>query len=685
MLNKKPGKLIIYAASAVLCLGFWVLSLSMFLHTQEIFIISRDKIPVENFTHAAGHAWYAKFARNSFTSPSRAVLLENGLPLRCGNSGTDTIAYVGGGRYYLSNDELLFSASDNSDPATNGRRYELLSATYINRDRQRLTVILAVLSTALLIVLSSMGYAGDFLHPLDAIKTYAARNKRTVDVIIATASFTIPTAAFLITRLPYFLYYPVVLIRSDSYGYFDVAVQIISGTWPELSLRTPGYPLFIALVFLFSKKILSVIVMQNLLSLLSALTFVYGIVISYRYFAPLAAIGMAAFITSHVQMAGDISLLSESLYVSVIVFAYAFLTIALKRGRGVFFALSGAAFAYTVYVRPAGLFVVAVFISVIVYLWINGRSRRTIAVFAAPFLSMLLMLCTYNYITLRSFAIDNHSGEVAVILNSIFLERDDRKYTRELNAAIEKIRSYASPEERALLNSTWDIKKYNETIDAIYNRGGGDGGITGPISEALGNRSTEEMKRVLRTLLFDTIEKHPLEFMKKFLVFLVIYFDNAGADSDVYNSINGSYSSLYITEEGGGTALMRYLKPHPLPHFTEETAVHGGLTAHAGEYAATNLQWFHYFIYTKLHRAIFRNWFWPASFIIAFVLSAVCLIRSGWKNMGAFILFAMGSAVLLHAIGVAATAFPNPRYSYTMEFGYYLLPLLLPGCYYKRD
>ncbi|MBF0553693.1 MAG: hypothetical protein HQK96_03965 [Nitrospirae bacterium] len=671
------GRPAITAAFAILSVLFWVLSLLIFLHKQEILIISWDKIPIEHFRHESGYAWFTKFTHNSFTSPSRAVMMENGTPLGRANAASDAVAYIGGGRYYISNDELLFSTSDNSDPAKNGRSYELLCAASINRTWVALLFFLAVFSSA--ITVAARGYAWD-LHPINSLKSFGARHKKAVDFTIATVSVFIIAAPYLITRLPYFLYYPVVLIRPDSYGYFDVAMQILSGQWPDLSLRTPGYPIFIAAVFLFSKTILSVIAVQNLLSLLSALAFVYGIFISYRYMAPLAAFAMAGFITSHVQMAGDIALLSESLYVSVIVSAFAFMTIALQRRSAVFFALAGAAFAYTVYVRPAGLFVAAVFVLLIVYIWINGGSRRSLAAaFALPFLSMLLLLGGYNYVKHKSFTLDNY-GAAATISNAIFLEEDDNKYPRGLNAAIAKIRGTASTEQRAILNSTWNIKKYNEILNTIHSRGGGDGGVTGPISEALGNPPANEIRQALRTLLFDAIRKHPLAFMKKAFISLLIYFDNCRGDYDIYNSIDGSYSSLYITANAGDT-LVRYLNPRPLPYFTVQTGNFGGnRAADAGEYVQTTPQWFHYLIYTKLHRAVFRSLFWPAAFVIAYIFSAFRLIRSGWKDMGVFILFTIGSAAMLHAIGVAATAFPNPRYSYTMEFAYYLLPLLLPIC-----
>jgi hypothetical protein len=42
-----------------------------------------------------------------------------------GNQHTDNVAELGGGRYFVYKGKLYFSASDNSSPRTNGRRYEL--------------------------------------------------------------------------------------------------------------------------------------------------------------------------------------------------------------------------------------------------------------------------------------------------------------------------------------------------------------------------------------------------------------------------------------------------------------------------------------------------------------------------------------------------------------------------------
>jgi len=56
---------------------------------------------------------------------SPAVVYENGIPLSSPNSLHQTIKDDGNGGYSVWNGNLYFSSSDNSDPRTNGRKYEL--------------------------------------------------------------------------------------------------------------------------------------------------------------------------------------------------------------------------------------------------------------------------------------------------------------------------------------------------------------------------------------------------------------------------------------------------------------------------------------------------------------------------------------------------------------------------------
>ncbi len=57
--------------------------------------------------------------------PSSAIVLEDGRPLGPGNALHDDVRTIGCGRFSFWYDYVYFSTSDNTDPRTNGRRYEI--------------------------------------------------------------------------------------------------------------------------------------------------------------------------------------------------------------------------------------------------------------------------------------------------------------------------------------------------------------------------------------------------------------------------------------------------------------------------------------------------------------------------------------------------------------------------------
>ncbi|GJM21729.1 MAG: hypothetical protein DHS20C15_16440 [Planctomycetota bacterium] len=82
-----------------------------------------------SFRAETGHAWVAeipeRFREAVEASDDRARFFEDGVELPEPDDVHDTIRSEGGGRYSVWGNTLYFSSSDNSDPSTNGRTYEL--------------------------------------------------------------------------------------------------------------------------------------------------------------------------------------------------------------------------------------------------------------------------------------------------------------------------------------------------------------------------------------------------------------------------------------------------------------------------------------------------------------------------------------------------------------------------------
>jgi len=85
--------------------------------------------PILAIAPEAGYAFTGRTGRprlSGHARPSPAVVLEDGRPLPGpGNALHDDIRHGGAGRFSFWHDHVYFAASDNSDPRTNGRTYEI--------------------------------------------------------------------------------------------------------------------------------------------------------------------------------------------------------------------------------------------------------------------------------------------------------------------------------------------------------------------------------------------------------------------------------------------------------------------------------------------------------------------------------------------------------------------------------
>jgi MoaA/NifB/PqqE/SkfB family radical SAM enzyme/2-polyprenyl-3-methyl-5-hydroxy-6-metoxy-1,4-benzoquinol methylase len=101
--------------------------------TRDIYDLSLA-IPLRSsFTTEIGFAWYITLPEYHTLADnvnnnhrSTLILLENGKPLWQRHSLHDEIRNVGKGRYSHWNNDLIFSTTDNSDPNTNGRTYQIV-------------------------------------------------------------------------------------------------------------------------------------------------------------------------------------------------------------------------------------------------------------------------------------------------------------------------------------------------------------------------------------------------------------------------------------------------------------------------------------------------------------------------------------------------------------------------------
>lgn len=168
--------------------ALWLVLMLMIEASQGVFLMRTgqwtafwQEAPLANVQPDTGFAYVARTGREDLGShrwPSPASLFEDGVPMELRNSPHLDIRNAGAGRYSFWHDQLYFSASDNSDPRTNGRRY-VMRYPPVTRTMARVVYVvsgLIVLITGLATTLAiGGGILGAFPRSLvGALQTHGA-------------------------------------------------------------------------------------------------------------------------------------------------------------------------------------------------------------------------------------------------------------------------------------------------------------------------------------------------------------------------------------------------------------------------------------------------------------------------------------------------------------------------------
>ncbi|HMD61293.1 MAG TPA: hypothetical protein VKG78_07660, partial [Opitutaceae bacterium] len=418
----------------------------------------------------------------------------------------------------------------------------------------------------------------------------------------------------------------------------------------------------------------AVIFLQTLLSFASTLFLVYSV---FRFRRPLAlpaALAMCGFLGSAQVLFYDISLLSDSLYTSGVVLSIAMLILAFGGARPLHFALASTAMALAILVRPAGLYLVVIYLLVLGYMTWNRYRGRAALSFAVPFPAILLAFCAYNYATLGLFVISpfgeaNYAGATV-----LFWERDPRLPDSVNNVLKDLQDSYRSQgitrEDLEAVRTSWDCDLLFDIYTKAYNRmiwsaGWGSGTRFGA-GDYLHNR------KYIKEVSMIAIRRHPDLYAKLVGVNMVMFFRGVGYKFDIYSSL------MYRTRGHVPSAAEAYYsgaaKQGPSGSAPAPVRKEDGADLSPVAHLLLRLQ----VAWQSLHGMIFQRVFWSFAYFAMLAASAMRLARSRGRHLGAFILFVIALVPLGASLVVCLVEEATDRYSYPTQFAYYLLVALAP-------
>lgn len=465
---------------------------------------------------------------------------------------------------------------------------------------------------------------------------------------------------FILPRAPFFVHYAVPGYNKDYSTYYQVVSQMESGNWPRFDHRSPGFPLFLKLMYSFSDNPMPVIVVQNILLLFASIVLILSVYFTYRHLTIFAVIAISGYTSTTASIFHNTGLFSDNLYIIFLIFFYALLILAVKKEKWVSFSAASLCMAFAILTRPAGLYLIVIFLIVLLFLIRNKYPLQAILNFAAPLLVLMFLMATYNFFTIKKFTL-TPAGEKSLMCATATFWEQDPSYPPQLNQAIKKVQDRLTENERKIIFTSWNRFKLYQ----IFYKHFQPHTILEPMREISDNYI--EVRHLLRKVSLDAIRKHPDLYMKFVTIMMRIHF--------IYNiQIDLKLYKKYYPERYTQLLETNYSQIEAIKSDFIVTKQNGRLSVAV---RPTVLGKIHKSYNTIIH-LIFRNSYWTYLLIITFVVSAFILLRSSFRSQEAFIIFTMTVSVFASGLLVCLVQRSWVRYSFSVEFLHYLSAALLP-------
>lgn len=623
--------------------------LVLFLHPLGILPLSWQNTPLTQKGPIQGHA-VGSWSTTAGIAPEGVQILENGQPLLHGFSSLAQIVEQGRGRYLITPKLAIYSASDNSNPMTNGRVYTLRQPAFL--DGRLVAAGQAAAAVGLLLGLLL------FRKPL-------CSGRRPLWI-----GWGVILVIFGFTRLPFITTYYLPEVITDSHGFLRAIDSIEHGSWPLFDSRTAGYPLFLALFFAVTHSIQFITALQIVVTLLAFLLLIFAVFrVAPRLTLPVALLMSAAALHPN-AIRYELSILSDSLFAAVLVCVFAALLLAIKTRSTPWMAITSAAMGLAILIRPAGLFLVIIWLLLLGFVFWNRYSRRCQLALMAPILVLLLAASSYNRVTTGTFGLTFFGGANIAGATALYWEEDD-SFSPELNDFVRTVQQRISPQVRATFTSTRDTKVVAQIINDHYNHWVWEviiptlnrhplmAGVPPQQIWAVGDGYLQQVSRA-------AIRQHPDRYLKFVMAELHAFFSGWSQAPNLLQKV--ANAAAEIDEKAGKLKASKFKRV-----FDQEVAAslqkpQFVLLSQDISSAVLNRSMERYRIISGWNQQIvlrFSN-LWTVAYFSVFAISVVLMVRRRFSDPDSFLLFLLCSSTFGAALLVALCEQALTRYSYPM-------------------
>ena len=507
---------------------------------------------------------------------------------------------------------------------------------------------------------------------------------------------------FAIGRWGIWNYFPFAVVYTDSCEYYELAYNIHNHQIPSFHFIGGGYPLILSLTKAIYDSPFSIILFQQLLSLFSVLLLLFSFRKNSYLFMACVIFGVI-YLISDTTIKWEIAVFTDSLFSNLFLIAVSLFYLSYIKKQIIYPILLSFVLFYGIFTRSSAIFVIPLVLIAAGYFW-GIKKTKTALSLSLSFMILCILLASYN----RFFSLDNQFSiltygrsaysEGAFNNSTVKKTVEKRKekmpiLTKQENDFAEEILKKSLPQNNDIwvMYFSWDFSRY--TIAVINTR---YGLYTEMRNDSLfycrkGNMNDLACYPIVwdKTVSQDSLNYLITNFkmddkILKIKSFLAYHFNlRLNYDQAYYGMVPNAYkttvdkSNQFIHsfsqfEKGG--MLLKYLLGRDAS-FNDDIGFEKRWTGMASDPIFRMYDIFN----EKVNKIIFRNsvWLFLPAISLFLILFKIFYNRQLFPE-DAVILFigliVMGSSLVFTFFGNAL-----PRYSFTTEFCYYLIPLLYLG------
>lgn len=499
-------------------------------------------------------------------------------------------------------------------------------------------------------------------------------------------------ATFVAQRLFIWSGYFLPIFTPDSQGYFDEAYRLARGTWPHFAVRTPGYPIVLVVVLGVFDSIVALIVIQQIATLVAALLLfwsLWSISVSAWPLALLAAVGFAS---SPETAYHEMLLMPDHLYAVALVAVASSLVLGTYRHDWKFLTAGSACMAFAIYLRPAGLFLLVLWLILLTALASLRRSKLQLIGLGVPLPVLLLTLCLYNLATIERFTVSPWGPANFVAATATFWKQSDR-FSSRVNLAIAESRELLTEADRELLDKSWRPRKLFPVYDKVYNPALYRHLMPAVLGEEQTQQKYLQAVALLNRVAVTAVKESPIQYIKFVFTNLWIFLFDRARKINLWHYSNWMeyvYLDLFVRRSicSNCTASFRryMLREFEIPNgnMPRHIRTSGLEPAPLATIVDPSPQLSFSLRYLKHFRSVYSGQGWPICFL---ALTIFVIFRVLWKRRTSdaelclltLSLMLIGAAAVVSLVELALYRYSYPTYFINYAGPVMLAALLFPG------